>query len=37
LALDDRGVVELKNIPNSTYAEIYMYFKNRNEDGEDTL
>jgi len=37
LTLDDRGVVELKNIPNSTYAEIYMYFKNRNEDGEDTL
>lgn len=35
LVLDSRGVVELKNVPNSVYSEIYMYFKNRNEDGVD--
>lgn len=35
LCLDERGIIHLKGLPNSTYAEIYMYFKNRNEDGED--
>jgi len=35
LCLDERGVIQLNGLPNSTYAEIYMYFKNRNEDGED--
>lgn len=34
LSLDARGIIELKNLSNATYSEIYMYFKNRNEDGE---
>lgn len=37
LTLDNRGLIEFKNCPNGVYSEIYMYFKNRNEDGENNV